>query len=208
MSDDAAKRALAAFLGLAAAEGYARVSLRGVAEAAGLEFGELYRLFPDKAALVAGFLAEIDTEVLAGVTPQSDPEETARDRLFDVVMRRYDALKPHRAAWRAIRSAVARDPLLALALAPAVHRSMAAALEAAGLASDGLAGALRRHGLLGIHIAVSRVFEQDETADLSRTMAALDGRLKATERWAQLIEKYTVPASRKGRAEVSQSPAQ
>ena len=113
MNDDARRRALDAFLGLVAADGYVRVSLRGVAEAAGLEFGDLYRLFADKAALVAGYLAQIDAEVLAGVTPQGDPEETARDRLFDVVMRRYDALKSHRAAWRSIRSAVARDPLLA-----------------------------------------------------------------------------------------------
>lgn len=208
MSDDASKRALAAFLGLVAAEGYVRVTLRGVAEAAGLEFAELYRLFPDKAALVAGFLAQIDAEMLAGVTtPQSDPEETARDRLFDVVMRRYDALKPHRAAWHSIRTAAVRDPLLALTLAPATHRSMAAALEAAGLASDGLAGAARLHGLLAIHLAISRIFEGDETADLSKTMAALDSRLKSAEKWAQFIEKYTVLPSRKSRHEAPKTPA-
>ena len=207
MSDDGRSRAIGAFLGLVAAEGYGRVTLRGVSEAAGLEFGELYRLFPDKAALVAGFLAQIDAEVLAGVTPQSDPDETARDRLFDVMMRRYDALKPRRTAWRAIRSAAARDPLLALTLAPAVRRSMAAALEAAGLASDSLAGALRQNGLLGIHMAVSPVFEGDDTADLSKTMAALDARLKGAEKLAQLIEKYGVVPSRRSRPEVSQSPA-
>jgi AcrR family transcriptional regulator len=208
MSDEVRKRALDAFLGLAAAEGYTRITLRGVAEAAGLEFGELYRLFPDKAALAAGVLAETDREVLAGVALQSDPEETARDRLFDVLMRRYDAMKPHRAAWRAIRTAVARDPLLALALAPAVHRSMAAALEAAGLASDGLAGALRQHGLLGIQVAVSRIFEADETADLSKTMAALDSRLKGAERWAQTIEKYAILPIGKARAGVPRSPGE
>jgi len=58
-------------------------------------------------------------------------------------------------------------------------------------ASDGLVGALRQNGLLAIDYAVSRVFDQDETPDLSKTMAALDSRLKTAERWAQTLDKYT-----------------
>ena len=48
------------------------------------------------------------------------------------------------------------------------------------------------NGLLAIHYAVSRVFDRDDTTDLSKTMAALDGRLKMAERWAQLFERYRV----------------
>jgi len=68
---------------------------------------------------------------------------------------------------------------------------MSAMLEAASVPSDGLPGALRQNGLLAIHYAVSRVFDGDETGDLSKTMAALDGRLKTAERWSQLFDKYT-----------------
>jgi len=158
--------ALDAFLGLIAEKGFAAVALRDVAEAAGLGMADLYRVYPDKVALVAAFMARIDAEVLAGTPARSDPEETARDRLFDVMMRRYDALRPHRAALGAIRRAGTRDPLLALALGPALRRSMAAMLEAASVPSDGLSGALRQNGLLAIHYAVSRIFDRDETAGL------------------------------------------
>jgi AcrR family transcriptional regulator len=182
--------ALDAFLGLVADKGYASVSLRDVATAGGLGFAELYGLFPDKLALVRAFLARIDREVLAGTPTELDPEETARDRLFDVMMRRYDALKPHRPVMASIRQAAARDPVLALALAPAVRRSMALMLEAAGLPTDGLAGALRQNGLMAIHGVVSRVFDRDDSADLAKTMAALDGRLKTAERWAETLERY------------------
>ncbi len=183
--------ALDAFLGLIAEKGYADVALRDVAEAAGLGMADLYRLYPDKVALAAAFMARIDAEVMAGTPSRNDPEETARDRLFDVMMRRYDALRTHRAALREIRRAGTRDPMLALALGPALRRSMAAMLEAAAVPSDGLSGALRQNGLLAIHYAVSRVFDRDETTDLSKTMAALDNRLKMAERWAQLFDKYT-----------------
>jgi len=40
------------------------------------------------------------------------------------------------------------------------------------------------------------VFDRDETGDLSKTMAALDNRLKMAERWSQFFEKYAV--SRQG----------
>jgi AcrR family transcriptional regulator len=189
---EASDRALDAFLRLIAENGFANVALREVAEAAGLGVAELYCRYPDKVSLTAAFMARIDAEVLAGVPRQSDPEETARDRLFDTLMRRYDALRPHRAALAAIRRAATRDPLLAIALGPALRRSMAAMLESAALSSEGVNGALRQNGLLAIHYAVSGVFDRDETGDLSKTMAALDGRLKMAEKWAQLFEKYVV----------------
>ena len=204
---EAGKTALDAFLGLVAEKGFAAVTLRDVAGAAGLGLADLYRLYPDKTTLVAAFVARVDAEVLAGTPNQGDPEETARDRLFDTMMRRYDALRPRKAVLGAIRAAAARDPLLLLALGPAMRRSMAAMLEAAGVSSDGLSGALRQNGLLAIHYAVSRVFDQDETGDLSKTMAALDERLKTAEKWSQLVEKYVKMPDLKRPAPGAESPA-
>ena len=199
--------ALDAFIRLIAEKGFADVALRDVAEAAGLGLAELYRVYPDKVALVAAFLAKIDAEVLAGTPSRSDPEETARDRLFDAMMRRYDALRPYREALGAIRRAGARDPMLALAMGPALRRSMAAMLEAASVPSDGLGGALRQNGLLAIHYAVSRVYDKDETTDLSKTMAALDSRLKTAERWSQLFDKYVKYPEAKKQQNEANSPA-
>jgi hypothetical protein len=68
---------------------------------------------------------------------------------------------------------------------------MGAMLEAASIASDGLSGAARQNGLIAIHYAVSRVFDKDESQDLSATMAALDRRLKMAEKWAEVFERYT-----------------
>lgn len=199
--------ALDAFIKLIAEKGFANVALRDVAQAAGLGLAELYRIYPDKVALVAAFMAKIDADVLAGTPTESDPEETARDRLFDAMMRRYDALRPYREALAAIRQAGTRDPMLALAMGPALRRSMAAMLEAASVASEGLSGALRQNGLLAIHVAVSRVYEKDETTDLSRTMAALDSRLKTAERWAQLFDKYMKSPEAKKPEDEANSPA-
>lgn len=200
--------ALDAFTRLIAEKGFANVALREVAEAAGLSLAELYKIYPDKVALASAFIARIDAKVLAGTPTHSDPEETARDRLFDAMMRRYDAQRPYREALAAIRRASVRDPMLALAIGPALRRSMAAMLEAASVPSEGLTGALRQNGLLAIHAAVSRVYDKDETTDLSKTMAALDSRLKMAERWAQLFEKYVrTPDARQPKNEVNSPTA-
>ncbi len=199
--------ALDAFVNLIAGKGYAEVTLRDVATAAGLSLTDLYRLYPDKVALAAAFMARIDAEVLAGTPSRTDPEDTARDRLFDVLMRRYDAMRPHRKALAEVRRAARRDPLLALALGPAARRSMAAMLEAASVPSDGLAGAFRQHGLLAIYYAVSRVYEEDDTTDLSKTMAALDNRLKTAERWVQVFDKYGKSRPARASPEGPNSPA-
>ena len=187
------------FTVLVAEKGYAGVSLRDVALESGLAFAELYRRYRDKPALMAALIERIDDEVLAGTPGQSDPEETARDRLFDVMMRRYDALKPHRAYLRQLRQLVLRDPILALSLAPAMRRSAAAMLEAAAIPTDGLAGAVQQSGLVALHAAVFRVFQEDETTDLSKTMAALDSRLKSAENLIQTIEKYRFIGLSRGR---------
>ena len=199
--------ALEAFLRLVTQKGYAEVTLRDVAEAAGLGLADLYRVYPDKVALMAAFMAKIDAAVLAGTPSRNDPEETARDRLFDVMMRRYDALRPYRETLREFRRAGTRDPMLALAMGPALRRSMAAMLEAAAVPSEGLSGALRQNGLLAIHYAVSRVYDKDETADLSKTMAALDTRLKMAERWTQFLDKYVKSTYQRDKDTEAESPA-
>ena len=195
--DDPRNRALDTFLELVAQRGYGDVTLGDVGAASGLGRAELYRLYPDKLALVTGFLSRTDGEVLAGTPAELDPEETVRDRLFDLLMRRFDALKPYRTALDSIRRAGLRDPLMALVLGPALMRSMAAMLEAAGVPAQGLTGTVRQNGLFAIYAAVSRVFEKDDTGDLSKTMASLDSRLKTAERWAQTIDKYTYSPRRR-----------
>ena len=200
--------ALDAFIKLIAEKGFADVALRDVAEAAGLGLAELYRVYPDKVALVAAFLAKIDAEVLAGTpTPQRSRGDGARS-----AVRRHDA--PLRRA-QAVPRGAGRDPprrrraipCLPWRWDPALRRSMAAMLEAASVPSEGLGGALRQNGLLAIHYAVSRVYDKDETTDLSKTMAALDSRLKTAERWAQLFEKYVKSPETKKPQNEANSPA-
>ncbi len=198
---------IAAALKLIAARGWRDVTLRGIATEAAVPFAELYAAFPTKAAIVGGFLADIDRQVLEGVEDAPDPDETVRDRLFDTLMRRYDALRPHRDAVAALAEGLTRDPLAALALRPALLRSMAVVLEAAGLTAEGFVGALRQKSLAALHASVLRTWLRDDSADLGKTMVALDSRLKALEGWAQRFDKIAKNVSVRRRRQSPDAPS-
>ena len=178
-SDDITGRVIAAALDLGVSEGWRYVSLAAIAKRAGITLAELRFAFPSKAAIVRRFLRRIDEEVLAG---GEGNEDCVRDRLFDVLMRRFDALAPHKAAVAAILRDSLGDPLCGTALLPGFMCSMAWMLEAAGLSSAGLGGLARTQGLAMIYANAFRVWLRDESADLGKTMAALDGGLRRAER--------------------------
>ena len=177
---DPATRIVEAALALAAERGWRDLALADIAEAAGLPLAEVHGRFRSKQAVLAGFARMIDAKVLEEGAAEAD-DGRARDRLFDVVMRRFDALQPHKAALGRIATDLRCDPVGACAAAAQLRRSMALMLEAARIDSGGLAGALRTKGLMVIYLASLRRFLEDESADLARTMATLDAALRRFE---------------------------
>jgi AcrR family transcriptional regulator len=165
-----------------AAEGRWRdLSLAEIAEAAKLPYAEVYRLFSSKQAILSAYSADIDAKVLAGQAADL-VSEPARDRLFDVIMRRLDALRPNKAGLATIAQDTARDPMLAVCGGCRLRRSMAAMLEAADLSAEGLRGTLRVKGLAAVYLATLRIWFRDDSEDMGKTMAKLDSALRCIDR--------------------------
>ncbi|CAO3452887.1 Transcriptional regulator, AcrR family [Azospirillum argentinense] len=197
--DELDRRVAAAAMRLAAGQGWRNTGLLAIARAAGVPPGAFYRRFPSRSDVLAAVSRVADTAVLADEAPVS-PDESARDRLFDVMMRRYDALLPYRDGLRSVVRDLRREPLTALAFSRHFGRSMAWMLRAAGVEADRTGGALFVAGLGAVQARVMRVFLEDDSADLSRTMAALDSELRRAERWAGALRR------RSGRASPTESP--
>lgn len=117
-----------------------------------------------------------------------DPSQSVRDRLFDLIMKRFEAMEPHRAAVTAMEYGLDRDPIL---LAAAHQRHVRCArwvLALAGLEADGMTGQARAQGL-GVIIGQARAaWRGDDSGDFAKTMASLDKNLRRAEemfgRWA------------------------
>jgi AcrR family transcriptional regulator len=178
---DPATHAIEAALRLAAERGWRDLALIDIAQAAEMSLADLYGLYPSKQAILNAYLRGIDRAVLAETEA---PEGSAKDRLFDVLMRRLDKLEPHKAGLERIGEDSARDPLAVICGLGRLERSMAAMLEAAGISAGGLGGVIRTKGLSAVYLRALRAWFKDETADKSKTMAVLDKSLGRAERLA------------------------
>lgn len=171
----------AAFM-LAEQLGWAHVTLSDIAQESGYSLADLYDHFSDKGDILAAYERSLNKQVLMGAVNDnlSDP----RDVLFDLLMDRFEKLNENRAALLSILSAFKSDPKDALLALPYLGRSMAWMLEAAGADTSGWRGAARIAGLSAVYLSALRAWMKDDSADLSKTMAALDKNLSRAQDWA------------------------
>lgn len=165
-----------------AQDGWRGLSMGRIAAEAGLPILRVYRAFPSKPAILAGFFRRIDEAVLA-VPVEAEAEERPRDRVFDLLMRRFDALGPYKSALEVLGRELSGDPCAALAAGARLLRSIRWMLEAAGIATDGIAGIIAVKLTAAAYMAAFRSWLRDDSPDLAPTMAALDRRLRGIERW-------------------------
>jgi AcrR family transcriptional regulator len=180
-------KAVDALMALAAEAPWGGITLSQVAGRAGLSLADLRAEFRSLEAVFAAFLDRIDQAMLSDLAPPA-PDETVRDRIFDVVMKRFDALAPYKAAMRSLARGLGREPGLALWTLVRLTRTQRWVLEAAGGSARGLKGRAHARGLALVYGRVFAVWLEEDDPGLPRTMAALDRGLRRGESWARACE--------------------
>jgi ubiquinone biosynthesis protein COQ9 len=189
MFDDFSKRskAVRAALDLAEKRGWRGVTLLDIAQAAGMSLSDLRREFTCKNDIISAFQKEVDAEVLAKAKAASQAQ-SPRDRLFDIIMTRFEVLAPYKPALKRVSTYFCCRPGEAATLVCSSLASQYWMLAGAGAKLDGPGGALRVTGLAAIYGKVFQVWLDDPSPSLDKTMAALDKRLARGERWLSGME--------------------
>src|SRR5215210_1947664 len=91
----ARQRAVDAFMALLADKPFEAITLPEIAAAAGLTLAELRAEFGSPLAILSAHMKETDRQVLAGGDADLE-DESQRERLFDVLMRRLELIEPHK----------------------------------------------------------------------------------------------------------------
>ncbi len=182
-------RIIDATMVLAAHRDWDSFDLADVARQAEVSLSEFRDCFPSKGAVLAGLARRIDQAVLADEAREL-ADEPVRERLFDVLMRRLDAMAPYKAGIRSLMKALRRDPLMLLALNQTAVNSMRFMLAAAGIDTEGPLGALRIQGGVLLFARVVEVWVDDEDKDMAKTMARLDRELDQAGKIIHRIEGF------------------
>jgi AcrR family transcriptional regulator len=179
-----------ALMRLAGRRAFEDIAIADIAHEAGVSLADFRDCFPSKGAALAAFSRKIDRQVLEDFSGRY-AAEPAKERLYEVLLRRLEALEPYRNALEAISQWAATDPLAAAALNRETVNSMRFMLEAADIDSEGALGALKLQGLAIAWWRVLGVWFEDSDVDLCRTKAALDRELSRSEAVIERIEDVT-----------------
>lgn len=198
---DPRRRVVEALMTLAASQPYHTITLSEIAAEAQVSLADLRDCFPSKGAILGGLMRIADRAVLDG-TGTDMADETAHDRVLDVMMRRFDALAPYKEGLRSIHRDVRHDPAALIAFNQVAVNSWRYMLEAAGIDTNGNLGTLKTQGAV---LVFSRAFEAwlEDGDDMAKTMAVLDRELKRGEKVlsaADALHRLTAPLRGMARA--------
>lgn len=195
--DASIRRDLArAALSLAATGSWREVTLVQLAHAASRPVSDFYGASLGDAVDAA---EEAFDRAIGDNLDELDPNQSVRDRLFELIMRRFEAMEPHRAAVLAMEQGGDRDPVLMAAAHQRHVRCARWVLALSGLEADGMTGNARAQGL-GVIIGQARAaWRGDDAGDFAKTMASLDKNLRRAEemfgRWAGFAKPKSDDAS-------------
>ncbi len=169
------------------AKGWKDFSFADVAHQVGRPVSDFQSAFPTPVHIPQAVIARIDHDMLDAVEGEDFTEVTPREALFEILMARFEAAEEYKDFIRVLWREWPSDMLSALLIASKGAGSMAWVLDRAGLKGAGLSGMMRIQGLTILYLYTVKVWLDDDTPDLSRTMASLDQGLGRLERIAKAL---------------------
>lgn len=180
---DVADQLIKAAFARARAHGWRQLTLYQLSQDTGLSMSEILAAFPTKGMLLKGYVQRVDHR--AWDDYEAGEDDSTRDRIFDLMMCRFDELNEDKPAIAAIAKQACTDPETLCVSGCGLRRSMHAVLEKADVRVSGIRGMLRVQALGLIFLATFRTWLQDTSEDMSKTMAELDKHLARAESFEQ-----------------------
>jgi hypothetical protein len=182
------EKGLKAALELAASRAWSDIPLADIAAKAKLQLSDFHGV-ASREDLVEALDGYFDKAMSAEGVPD---ESSARERLFDVIMLRFEAMEPHRAGLTTIQK-FRETSLTHLVNLPAHRHATAAwALASAGLDGDtGAPASLKRIAIAFVIAQTERAWRRETSGDFALTMAALDKGLRRAEERLGQFRRFT-----------------
>lgn len=162
--------------------GWQSFSLNELAGKLNLPLVEIYSIFHDKISVVLMFLERVDMTVLSQLD-REDFNEPRRERLFELLMCRIEALTPYKKSLRFLMNGVVSDPLILMKIMPKFIDSFRLMLEISGYNVQGLKGYLKIGSLAVLYYGLTSDWINDDTIDQVKIMAAIDNIISRVEKY-------------------------
>jgi hypothetical protein len=131
-------------------------------------------LYDTKLDIFALYGRSVDLKLAENMDGAFSGDESLKDRLFDIMMERFDILNENRAAVVSILNGMTLDPKKGISAFMRSCESIEMMMNLADIDSYGWKGSARTIALSGIYLKVLRDWVSDDSADMAATMASLD----------------------------------
>lgn len=164
-------------------QGVGGIDTDSIATAASVSVATVRSVLPDQTSIILLLVAD----VLSKIQIVPNPGLSEQDRLFDAIIQGFDMAEPHKQAIAKLWNEIMWKPHTWFQILPPFQKKLDEILETLIAEGGFLQGIFTHLGVRAIFLKTFLVWIEDETLDLSKTMAALDQSLKQYYELARYI---------------------
>lgn len=153
------------------------LTMETLAEKVALTSVQLYHIFPTRCELLKGIVEFIDDKMMA-LYQEGQTDLSLQEKLFDMIMCRFEVMESYKKSLKNIIIVILRDPLSFPGGILAGLHSMTLILDAADVPVEGIKGKFNINVFSCFYLYVLKVWFEDESHDMAKTLAHVDKGLK------------------------------
>ena len=173
-----------------ARDGWTKFSLLQFSKTQKISIQDLKTFFRNKDHILERFSKMIDHKVESNIDVEEMKSTSNKDNLFELIMLRLEAMQTYKVALRNILSSTKEQPIILKKLSKNIINSLDFYLELSSYYDDTPVDFLKKNAIFFIYSLTFRVWLNDESDDLSKTMAELDKFLSMADKANERITNF------------------
>ena len=173
-------------------EGWDNFTLKKLSEKKNLNINIINQLLRSKKNLLKEFSKMIDFKVEKEFSFEDLHDSSTKDNLFELIMLRLEYMQPYKAALKSIIFSIKKQPGMLKSVSNNVLDSLDFYLELTKAYDKSFFDLFKKKSILLIYSYIFKIWLDDNTEELSKTMSELDKLLTFSERLANNLKNYAL----------------
>ena len=173
-----------------AKDGWTKFSLLQFSKTQKISIKDLKIFFRNKDHILERFSKMIDFKVESNIDIEEMKSTSKKDNLFELIMLRLEVMQTYKVALRNILSSAKEQPIILKKLSKNIINSLDFYLELSLYYDDTPFDFLKKNAIFIVYSLTFRVWLNDESDDLSKTMAELDKFLSMADKANERITNF------------------
>ena len=170
--------------------GWNNFSLEKLAKKESIKIEDLNFFFKDETELIENFSEMIDEQVIKEVDLNEFNQNSVKDNIFELIMVRFEKLDPYKKSLDILLKELRYKPKILNKLTKKIFNSLDLFLEISNAKSNYVFDFLKLNIMFIIYGYTFKIWLEDDSEDMSKTMAEVDKWLSEAEGYANKVSPF------------------